>query len=103
MILGKVELTWDETDPKRIAAMHRAFENDDNDDDVNAYLAMSDNEDNQDLGDVEDEFEDDEDVIAKYKALFADISAKEKKKEEEKGNMEVVFGGAEGTLKKDLK
>merc|ERR1711997_818777 len=45
LMQGKVNLTWDETDPKREAAMKRAFEistnDDDENDDVKAYLAMS--------------------------------------------------------------
>lgn len=41
---GKVNLTWDETDPEREAAMKRAFDLADNDDDINAYLAVSSND-----------------------------------------------------------
>ena len=42
LMQGKVNLTWDETDPEREAAMKRAFDLADNDnDDINAYLAMS--------------------------------------------------------------
>ena len=44
LMQGKVNLTWDETDPEREAAMKRAFDLADNDDDVNAYLAMSSDE-----------------------------------------------------------
>ena len=41
---GKVNLTWDETDPNRAAAMKKAFDaasDDEGDDDVRAYLANS--------------------------------------------------------------
>lgn len=43
---GKVNLTWDETDPNRLAAMRKAFDDDDNDD-VRAYLANSSDEDDE--------------------------------------------------------
>ena len=48
---GKVNLTWDETDPNRLAVMRRAFEVDDDDEDnvdVKAYLANSSDEDETD-------------------------------------------------------
>ena len=49
LMQGKVNLTWDETDPEREAAMKRAFELADNDnDDINAYLAMSSDGENED-------------------------------------------------------
>ena len=46
MLLGKVNLTWDETDPERQAAMKRSFDlldknESDEDEDLKAYLAMS--------------------------------------------------------------
>ncbi len=50
---GKVNLTWDETDPKRVSVMKKAFNADDDslDDDVKAYLANSSDDDDvpQDL------------------------------------------------------
>merc|ERR1712127_477816 len=40
--LGKVDLTWDETDPQRLAAMKKAFEmNEENDDLVKQFIASS--------------------------------------------------------------
>ena len=47
---GKVNLTWDETDPNRLAAMRKAFEadsGDEEDEDVKAYLANSSDEDDE--------------------------------------------------------
>ena len=47
VLIGKVTLTWDETDPQREAAMKRAFDmtnKDDENDDIQAYLAMSSSE-----------------------------------------------------------
>jgi len=79
--LGKVDLTWDETDPQRLAAMKKAFEmNEENDDLVKQFIASS-SEDEQDEPEKgenpevkfdEPDFseEDDEKVIAKYKALL---------------------------------
>ena len=43
LMQGKVNLTWDETDPEREAAMKRAFDLADNDDDIN-----NDNDNNDD-------------------------------------------------------
>ena len=49
LMQGKVNLTWDETDPEREAAMKRAFDlADDDNDDINAYLAMSSDGENND-------------------------------------------------------
>ena len=43
--LGKVDLTWDETDPQRLAAMKKAFEmNEENDDLVKQFIASSSDE-----------------------------------------------------------
>ena len=47
---GKVNLTWDETDPNRVAAMRKAFEadsGDEEDEDVKAYLANSSDDDDE--------------------------------------------------------
>ena len=51
---GKVNLTWDETDPNRLNVMKKAFDADDDaelDDDVKAYLANSSDDDDDDGGD----------------------------------------------------
>merc|ERR1711997_783962 len=49
LMQGKVNLTWDETDPEREAAMKRAFDLvDDDNDDINSYLAMSSDGENND-------------------------------------------------------
>ena len=93
---GKVELTWDETDPERLAAMKRAFEKDDDDDDDKEARALiaSESEDDEEEKKASEDEDDTNDAIAKYKALLGEISEKEKKKEEEEGNMEVVFGSS---------
>ena len=89
----KVDLTWDENDPEREKALKRAFE-DDNEDIFKAFLASS-SDDEEDGGPDGEcgQGDDDVDAIAKYKALFADLKAKDEKKEEEEndGGMEVVF------------
>jgi hypothetical protein len=107
--LGKVDLTWDETDPERVAAMQKAFEMDEIDDDaVKAYIASSSDDDcdkkkkkrqvaysqNEEESDQDDE----EDVIAKYRALLGGIdpSSNDKKaaddeSDDEEGGMEMTF------------
>ena len=48
---GKVNLTWDETDPNRLNFMKKAFDADDDvelDDDLKAYLANSSDDDDAD-------------------------------------------------------
>src|SRR5699024_9462007 len=45
---SKVRLTWDETDPRRKEAFNRAFE-EDNEDDIQAYLASSSDEEQSDI------------------------------------------------------
>jgi len=98
--LGKVDLTWDETDPERISAMQKAFANDDDDDDkLKAYFANS-SDDEEEEGEeevqsqqefVNDEHnadfseEKDEDVIAKYRALLGQ-SEKSVENDEEEDN-----------------
>ncbi len=103
--LGKVDLTWDETDPERTKAMQRAFETDDlEDSSLRHLIALSDDEDcvsqskkNQSKGDSDDgeEEEDEEAVIAKYRALLAgsneNDNSKDNESEEEQGGMEVTF------------
>ncbi len=76
--LGKVDLTWDETDPNRLQAMQKAFEesDDDNDEALKQYLAASDDDEEQEGGPKiaefsGDESEDEEKVIAKYRALLS--------------------------------
>lgn len=100
---GKVDLTWDENDPERAAAMKKAYECEDGDiGDVKAFLASdSDDEDEvdnkesriaapSDESSDEDEVED-KDTIEKYRALIADITESEERKSNAKGNMEVSW------------
>jgi hypothetical protein len=111
--LGKVDLTWDETDPERVAAMQKAFEMDEIDDNaVKAYIASSSDDEKQDKKKKkgqfafskleeesdEDDGQDDEDVIAKYRALLGGIDPSKNDKEEaadesayEEGGMEMTF------------
>ncbi|XP_054707602.1 ESF1 homolog [Uloborus diversus] len=88
----KVNLTWDETDPKRRETLQKAFtEPDSIERDIKDYLASS-------SGESEDEtekFENNEklstdDRIAKYKALLQSLEEKEKN-EEEKYEMEITW------------
>lgn len=67
--LGKVDLTWDETDPQRLAAMQKAFD-DDNDENLKKYIANSSSESDNEEKEEELQSEDDEKVIAKYRALL---------------------------------
>ena len=121
MFLGKVTLTWDETDPEREAAMKRAFElsskdgNDENED-VKAYLAMSSSDDEEkndengaslienELSDdsgmdsaiVENKKSDPNDALESYKNAVIQADGKKKKKEkipvmQLEGNMEMTF------------
>ena len=51
MNLGKVDLTWDETDPQRLAAMKKAFEteedNGENDQVLKQFIADSSSDDDE--------------------------------------------------------
>jgi len=111
--LGKVDLTWDETDPQRLAAMKKAFDMDDgNDDLVKQFIAGSSDDElddqnddkvGNDIGYDPGEFseEDDEKVIAKYRALLQgaeekivkddDEDANEDSDNSEEGDMEMTF------------
>jgi len=119
--LGKVDLTWDETDPQRLAAMKKAFEteedNGENDQVLKQFIADSSSDEDdieppQDTGEPseplnilpnsdEGEFseEDDEKVIAKYRALLMgteDKSSKDNLADKDSDNsddegMEMVF------------
>jgi hypothetical protein len=108
--LGKVELTWDETDPQRKLTLRKAFEEGDEgkDDDLMAYVAMSSSEEEEEKNPHEGEEnssgdEEEGDAIEKYKALLADAEHKEKKEKEEKGNMEISWGPSDKTKKERAK
>ena len=106
LTLGKVELTWDETDPERRLAMRKAFEEgDENNDGAMAFVAMSSSDEGEDGGDTQEDGVDSDDsggdAIEKYKALLGDIMHTEKEKAEEKGNMQISWGSSDKT-KKDL-
>merc|ERR1712083_1087017 len=124
--LGKVDLTWDETDPQRLAAMKKAFENaegdGENDEVLKQFIADSSSEDEdfetpKEIGDNvpapnilansdEGEFseEDDEKVIAKYRALLTgandqnDLGDENNENSDDDG-MEMVF--KEENIKED--
>ncbi len=117
--MGKVELTWDETDPERAEAMRRMFEaasdddaeDGDDDEDVRRLIGSGDDdEDGVSDGDAEADLESDDDggeanAIEKYKKLLGDLKEQDKKKKskwaemegddnddgDEGGNMEMVF------------
>ena len=106
---GKVDLTWDETDPARLAAMKKAFEVDDEEceknEELKKLIAFSDEEEDQvdnKLACGSDNSEDEEetkDAISKYKALLQEISTGKNHQDQgnvnaednEDGNMEMVF------------
>ena len=91
--LGKVDLTWDETDPDRTAAMQRAFESDDVDDEkLKAYFATSSDSDSDEAvananvtdgpdHEVDEGAENDEEIIAKYRALLGQAKENEKERD----------------------
>jgi len=125
--LGKVDLTWDETDPQRLAAMKKAFEMEEgdgeNDELLKQFIAdsSSDNDEidppqdtehsvappnilaNSDEGEFSEE--DDEKVIAKYRALLqgtSDHNSKDNladKDSDSSDGMEMVF--KEENIKED--
>ncbi len=104
--LGKVELTWDETDPERQLAMRKAFEEGQEEDDaVKALIAMSssDEEDNDHKEDstrsdeAASDGENDNDAIAKYKALLGELVEDKNKKSE--GDMQISWGASDKTKK----
>ncbi len=106
--LEKVELTWDEDDPRRSTAMRRAFETA-SDDEEGAEVArelIGSDEDNTSEGTgSEEEAGREEGTIEKYKKLLSDLAKRDSKKqskwdkatkerhseEEEEGDMEMVF------------
>ncbi|CAB4064293.1 unnamed protein product [Lepeophtheirus salmonis] len=88
---GKVDLTWDETDPKRTALMQKAFQNDEDDEALQAFINNSD-DDEENICEEELDHSDEEDVVEKYRALLADVQEANEKKEEEKGgNMQITW------------
>ena len=109
LMQGKAELTWDEDDPDRQAAMRRAFDNPEglDDDDLKAFIATSSgDEDTKAVNTFESVVagapssdEDDESRVEKYKALLlgggGDSNAQKKSgkssERQEEGNMEMTF------------
>ena len=97
--LGKVGLTWDESNPERAIAMKKAFE-EDNDDALKAYFATSSDEEgageNSKLKEIDGmSEEDDEAVIAKYRALLSETNVNEsidnKLENDDETGMEMTF------------
>ena len=86
---SKVQMTWDQTDPKRRDIFERAFRKEDEDDDLKAYLATSSEEDeeeeNVDFG--ENDGLSTKDKINKYKNLLNSLD--EPKEDNNEGNMEM--------------
>lgn len=98
---GKVDLTWDETDPDRLAAMQRAFTMNSDDED-NADLkhlvggASSDEDDenrtcSREIGSGSEDGEDPQEAIAKYKALLSDINQSKNQKRQADADMEMTW------------
>lgn len=108
---GKVDLTWDEEDPQRLAAMQKAFD-EDNDEALKQYIASSSDDDESKEKKIKgkDEISDDDDdeaAAAKYKALLLggldtnDKKETEEESEEEEGAMEMTFAADDDTMKAD--
>lgn len=103
---GKVELTWDETDPGRQEFTNKILKNADSVDnaDLEAYLAHSseDEEDdrsgednnNKEDNNTESEQEDvkEDDKIAKYKYLLASLEEEEESKKQRDVDLEITWG-----------
>lgn len=101
---GKVELTWDETDPGRQEFTNKILKNADNVDnaDLDAYLAHSSEDeendgsggDNNNKEDTESEQEDvkEDDKIAKYKYLLASLEEEEENKKQRDVDLEITWG-----------
>lgn len=106
---GKVELTWDESDPRRQDGLRKAFDLlEKNDEESFAYAkqligSSSDEEEEETSGksqagkkEVEDEEasadsgQDEKSMIMKYKSLIAELGAKDKDKRA-KGDMEITW------------
>ncbi|KAG8183839.1 hypothetical protein JTE90_025722 [Oedothorax gibbosus] len=90
----KVNLTWDETDPKRRETLQKAFtEPESIEKDIKSYLASSSGE--SEVDESEEENEEGQKMtlkerIAKYKALLQGVEEKEKN-EEDKYEMEITW------------
>ncbi|KAG8241978.1 pre-rRNA-processing protein esf1 [Homalodisca vitripennis] len=101
---GKVELTWDEMDPRRQEITKKIQKNADNvdNDDINAYLACSsgeeeDDENHQDDTSIVLEIKKDSegvkgnDKIAQYKSLLATLEEEEDKKRNRDVDLEITW------------
>ncbi|CAG2105591.1 unnamed protein product [Medioppia subpectinata] len=93
---SKVRMTWDETDPKRKHALEKAFNKDEDDDDLNAYLATS-SEEESEAEEIEtpafisDPTLKTTDKINKYKELLNTLSEPKESKTEEGMEMEISW------------
>ncbi|CAG7830713.1 unnamed protein product [Allacma fusca] len=92
----KVDLTWDETDPRRKELTERIFNSKENveDEDIRAYLASSsDSEEEENTDARADDFDDDKkDPVLKYKALLQSMEDTDKKKKDKDVEMEITWG-----------
>lgn len=82
---SNVKLTWDETDPKRKNVFDKAFDKD-NEDDLKAYLASSDEDNFDQEVEIAADLKEDE-KIAKYKNLLSSLDDKK----DEDYEMEVTW------------
>jgi len=113
---GKVELTWDETDPSRQEFTKKIQKNIDSidDTDLQAYLASS--SEDEDTGnnkgnitvksDTDSDEEDvkEEDKIARYKSLLASLEEEEEKKKSKDVDLEITWGvGLKEKAEKSIK
>lgn len=91
----KVDLTWDETDPKRREFFQKVFSDLDSvQDDIGDYLASASSESEEEIEKLEEEPDKPlktKDRIAKYKELLKSIEEKEKEENGEKIDIEVTW------------
>ncbi|RWS00182.1 ESF1-like protein [Dinothrombium tinctorium] len=85
---SKVQLTWDETDPKRNAKFQKAFQHADKDDikddDIRAYLATDESSEDEDLIEERENLKQAPDSckLDKYKSLLKSLEEKKDEKED---------------------
>ena len=104
LMQGKAELTWDEDDPDRQAAMRRAFDNPEglDDDDLKAFIATSSGDEDtiavntfeSVVAGAPSSDEDDESRVEKYKALLlggGDSNAQKKSGKSSKRQMTILW------------
>ncbi|KAL4707825.1 hypothetical protein ACJJTC_001771 [Scirpophaga incertulas] len=103
---AKVELTWDATNPNRAQTIRSALDGKIDDLDLKEYLASS-SEDDDNSQEADEDLDQDDDPITKYKSLLEHIEKKEESKSNKDMEMEITWGlglkdKAEELVKKKL-